>query len=201
MSRYERTEDELHILHGISPIVGETEEKAWQKYNELQKLVDPYEGLKFVSGYMGNVDFTKYSLDTPASEVEFPPVNSIQSQFAEMKKIIEEENLTVGELYARFFGAARKDKFVGTPVQIADEMERWFTEKAADGFMIQFPLLPAGLDDFVEFVIPILQERVLVRLDYEGDTLRDHLELKKPENRFVQGKLDLRRNHSYFKRH
>ena len=134
---------------------------------------------------MGNVDFTKYALNTPASEVEFPVVNGIQSQFDEMLRIIAREKLTVGDLYTRFFGAARKDNFVGTPIQIADEMERWFQEKATDGFMLQCPLLPSGLDDFVNFVVPILQERGLFRLDYEGSTLRDHLELKKPGNRFV----------------
>lgn len=182
---FERTEDELHILHGISPIVGETEEEAIGKYNELQKLVDPYESLRFVSGYMGNVDFSKYTLDTPAREVEFPEVNSIQSQFNEMKKIIEQEDLKVGDLYTRFFGAAKRDRFIGTPIQVADEMERWFTEKAADGFMIQFPLLPRDLDDFVTHVVPILQERGLFRLDYEGATLREHLGLKVPENRFA----------------
>ncbi len=138
---------------------------------------------------MGNVDFSKYSLDTPAKEVEFPKVNSIQSQFNEMKKIIEEENLKVGDLYTRFFGAAKKDGFIGTPTQVADEMEKWFTEKATDGFMIQFPLLPRDLEDFVELVVPILQKRGLFRLDYEGNTLRDHLGLKKPENRFTKGKV------------
>jgi N-acetyl-S-(2-succino)cysteine monooxygenase len=180
-----RNEDELHILHGISPIVGETEEIAIRKYEELQNLVDPYESLKFVSGYMGNVDFSKYALHTPAKDVEFPTVNSIQSNYNEMKKIIDEEDLKVGDLYARFFSPARMDEFVGTPIQVADAMERWFTEKAADGFMIQFPLLPSGLEDFVELVVPILQERSLYRLDYEGDTLRDHLGLQKPGNRFV----------------
>ena len=170
-----RSEDELHILHGISPIVGETEEIALQKYHELQSLVDPYEGLKFVSGYMGNVDFSKYALDTSARDVEFPKVNSIQSYFNEMKKIIDVEDLKVGDLYARFFSPARKDGFIGTPTQVADEMEKWFTEKAADGFMLQFPLLPRDLEDFVELVVPILQERGLFRLDYEGETLRDHL--------------------------
>ncbi|MFF2442465.1 LLM class flavin-dependent oxidoreductase [Priestia megaterium] len=185
LSEYNRTEADLHILHGISPIVGGTEEEAVQKYSDLQKLVNPYEGLKFVSGYMGNVDFTKYALNTPASEVEFSVVNGIQSQFDEMQRIIAREKLTVGDLYTRFFGAARKDNFVGTPIQIADEMERWFQEKAADGFMLQFPLLPSGLDDFVNLVVPILQERGLFRLDYEGSTLRDHLELKRPGNKFV----------------
>lgn len=184
-----RSVEELHILHGISPIIGETEEIAIQKYNKLQSLVDPYESLKFVSGYMGNVDFSKYSLDTPAKDVEFPLVNSIQSNFNEMKKIIGEEDIKVGELYARFFSPARRDRFDGTPTQVADEMEVWFTEKAADGFMLQFPLLPGDLEDFVEKVVPILQERGLFRLDYEGDTLRDHLGLKNPKNRFANEEI------------
>jgi len=184
-----RSVEELHILHGISPIIGETEEIAIQKYNKLQSLVDPYESLKFVSGYMGNVDFSKYSLDKPAKDVEFPSVNSIQSNFNEMKKIIGEEDIKVGELYARFFSPARRDRFVGTPTQVADEMEVWFTEKAADGFMLQFPLLPGDLEDFVEKVVPILQERGLFRLDYEGDTLRDHLGLKNPKNRFANEEI------------
>ncbi len=182
---FDREQDELHILHGISPIIGETEKEAIQKYHELQQLVDPYESLRFVSGYMGNVDFSKYPLDTPAREVKFPEVNSIQSQFNEMKKIIDQEDLKVGDLYTRFFGAAKRDEFIGTPVQVADEMERWFTEKAADGFMIQFPLLPRDLDDFVTHVVPILQERGLFRFDYEGDTLREHLGLKVPKNSFA----------------
>ncbi|RKI97929.1 LLM class flavin-dependent oxidoreductase, partial [Butyricicoccus sp. 1XD8-22] len=75
----------------------------------------------------------------------------------------------------------------------ADEIEKWFTEKAADGFMIQFPLLPRDLDDFVTHVIPILQERGLFRLDYEGDTLREHLGLQVPENRFASKEKQLNR--------
>lgn len=183
---YGRSEGELQILHGISPIVGETREIALEKFHALQKLVDPYESLKFVSGYMGNVDFTKYALDTPAKEVEFPVVNSIQSHFNEMKSIIDKEDLTVGDLYARFFGPGREDGFIGTAIEVADEMQKWFEEKGCDGFMIQFPLLPGDLDDFVRLVVPILQERGIFRLDYEGDTLRDYLGLKKPENRFVK---------------
>jgi N-acetyl-S-(2-succino)cysteine monooxygenase len=189
LKEFGRGEDELQILHGISPIIGDTEEVAYQKYLDLQSLIDPYESLKFVSGYMGNVDFSQYSLATPAKEVEFPSVNSIQSQFYEMKKIIDEEDLKVGDLYQRFFGPGRKDAFVGTPKQIADEMEEWFRERATDGFMIQFPLLPNDLEDFVELVVPILQERGLFRLDYEGDTLNEYLGLKKPDNCFVKEKV------------
>lgn len=170
------------VLHAISPIVGATKEEAIAKHKELQDLLDPYESLKFVSGYMGNVDFSRYSLDTPAREVEFPEVNSIQSNFAEMKQIIEAENIKVGELYERFFQAARKDHFIGTPEQIADEMERWLTEEATDGFMMQFPLMPDHLHDFVHDVVPLLQKRGVFREDYTGTTLRDHLGLQVPEH-------------------
>ncbi|MBO1002765.1 LLM class flavin-dependent oxidoreductase [Pseudogracilibacillus auburnensis] len=183
---FNRSEDELLIFHAISPIVGETEEAALQKYHELDELIDPYESLKFASGYMGNVDFSKYSLDTPAKEVEFPEVNSIQSSFNEMKKIIEEEDLKVGDLYKRFFGAAKKDAFIGTPTQVADEIETWYTERATDGFMIQFRLLPRDLEDFVELVVPILQDRGLFRKEYTGSTLREHLGLAKPVNCFTK---------------
>lgn len=187
---YGRHPDELSILVGISPIVGETEEIARQKFEELQKLVLPYEALKFLSGYMGNVDFTKYSLDTPVKEVDLPEeINGIQSQYEDIKRIINKEDLTVGELYSRLFiGAGRRDHFVGTPEKIADELEKWLTEEAADGFILQAPLYPRDLEDFVNYVIPILQKRGLFRREYEGDTLRDHLGLQKPVNRYTQAR-------------
>lgn len=104
-----------------------------------------------------------------------------------MKAIIEEEKaLTVGDLYGRFLDQEEKDGFIGTPTQIADEMEKWWREKATDGFLIQFPLAPRDLQDFVELVVPILQERGIFRQSYEGDTLRDHLGLQKPINQFVK---------------
>ncbi|EID43029.1 LLM class flavin-dependent oxidoreductase [Parageobacillus thermoglucosidasius] len=187
LADYGRHPDELSILVGISPIVGETEEIAQQKFEELQKLVLPYQALKFLSGYMGNVDFTKYSLDTPVKEVELPEeINGIQSHYEDIKRIIDTENLTVGELYSRLFiGAGRRDNFIGTPEKIADELEKWFTEEAADGFILQAPLYPRDLEDFVHHVVPILQERGLFRREYEGDTLRDHLGLPKPVNRYT----------------
>ena len=66
---------------------------------------------------------------------------------------------------------------VGGP---ADELERWFVNKAADGFNIMPPVLPEGLNDFVEMVIPELQRRGLFRTAYEGTTLRENLGLPWP---------------------
>jgi len=133
--------------------------------------------------------FSKYSLDTPAIEVDYPEVNSIQSNFNELIDIVKRENLKVGDLYARLFNVGKRDAFVGSPQQVADEMERWFNEKACDGFMLQFPLLPRDLEAFVEKVVPILQERGIFRKDYEGNTLREHLGVVKPVNQYTRTKV------------
>lgn len=74
--------------------------------------------------------------------------------------------------------------FVGTAKTIADEMEQWLYEEGSDGFNVTFPFLPAGLDDFTTLLVPELQRRGLFRKDYEGTTLRDHLGLQRPANRF-----------------
>jgi hypothetical protein len=75
--------------------------------------------------------------------------------------------------------------FAGTPEQIADQLEEWFTHDAADGFNIMPPHLPGGLDDFVDLVVPLLRRRGLFRTDYTGRTLREHYGLPRPANRFV----------------
>jgi len=69
---------------------------------------------------------------------------------------------------------------VGTPEQIADHMEHWFRNEGADGFNLMPPVLPEGLEDFVEQVVPVLQRRGLFRTAYDSDTLRGHLGLDRP---------------------
>ncbi len=73
---------------------------------------------------------------------------------------------------------------VGTPATIADQMEEWLLTEGCDGFNVMFPYLPAGLDDFVDSVVPELQRRGIFRREYEGATLRENLGLPRPENRF-----------------
>jgi alkanesulfonate monooxygenase len=67
-------------------------------------------------------------------------------------------------------------------------MEEWLMTNASDGFTLQFPYLPGGLDDFCNQVVPELQRRGLFRKDYEGTTLRENLGLPRPENRFFAHK-------------
>jgi alkanesulfonate monooxygenase SsuD/methylene tetrahydromethanopterin reductase-like flavin-dependent oxidoreductase (luciferase family) len=84
----------------------------------------------------------------------------------------------------RVTGARGHRTIAGTPVQIADQLEEWFTQGACDGFNIMPPYLPGGLEEFVDLVVPELQRRGLYRTEYTGRTLREHLGLAKPANRF-----------------
>jgi alkanesulfonate monooxygenase len=94
--------------------------------------------------------------------------------------IARRDNLTIRQLYTRIAGGRGHFQFVGTPVQAADELQRWFAGGAADGFNIMPPILPDGLNDFVNLVIPELQRRGLFRTAYEGSTLRENLGLPWP---------------------
>jgi alkanesulfonate monooxygenase len=93
------------------------------------------------------------------------------------------EDLTVRQLAQRL-GGYSGPALLGTPAMIADQMEEWLLTDACDGFNIMFPFVPAGLDDFVERVVPELQRRGIFRREYEGKTLRENLGLPRPENRF-----------------
>jgi alkanesulfonate monooxygenase len=97
--------------------------------------------------------------------------------------LAKRENLTVRQLAQRLGGHSGL-AMVGTPATIAEEMEEWLMTEGSDGFTIQFPYLPEGLDDFVEHLVPELQRRGIFRREYEGKTLRDNLELPRPKNRF-----------------
>jgi len=90
----------------------------------------------------------------------------------------------VGCQLAQRMGGFAGLAMVGTPKSIADEMEEWLTTEASDGFTIQFPYLPGGLEDFCDKVVPELQRRGIYRREYEGKTLRENLGLPRPENRY-----------------
>jgi FMN-dependent oxidoreductase (nitrilotriacetate monooxygenase family) len=183
---YGRAPEEVSIMPGIFPIIGETEEIAKAKFEELQNLIIPSVGLKILSGYLGGFDLSPYPLDGPVPDLEHLEVNAVKSRFQLIKDMVKRENFTIRQLYQYIAGSRGHHIFVGTPIQLADKMEEWVTQRACDGFNLMPPLLPEGLELFVDQVIPILQERGLFRTEYEGTTLREHLGLPKPVNRYQQ---------------
>lgn len=175
-----RNPDHLKILPAAFVVVGDTIEEARAKRAHLDSLVHYDSGIPSLNSMLGH-DVSGFDPDGPLPEI--PESNASKSAREQMIEMARSENLTIRQLAARagsYWGLA----FVGTPESIADEMQEWFETEAADGFTVMFPWLPGGLDDFVSRVVPELQRRGLFRTEYSGETLRDHLGLPRPENRF-----------------
>jgi hypothetical protein len=107
----------------------------------------------------------------------------MQSRYELVVYLARREKLTLRQLLSRLGGGRGHRAFTGTPEQVADVIQQWFQQGAADGFNIMPPLLPSGLEEFVDHVVPILQRRGLFRTEYQGSTLRDHYQLARPGNR------------------
>jgi alkanesulfonate monooxygenase len=183
LGRYGRKPEHLLIMPGVYAMVGRTEDEAREKYNKLQSLIQPRVGVKFLSRFL-NYDITQYPVDEPLPE--HLEEQLVGSRPALLVKMARRDNLTIRQLYMQMAGARGHRQIFGTPAQIADELESWFTGGAADGFNVMPPVLPGSLEDFVELVIPELQRRGLFRLEYEGRTLRENLGLPYPNNRFAR---------------
>ncbi|MFI1393545.1 LLM class flavin-dependent oxidoreductase [Streptomyces sp. NPDC020681] len=183
LAKYGRKPDQLKILPGICPVIGSTEAEALALEDELTALQVPEYGLQQLSGMLGT-DLSGLPLDGPLPELpQERDINGNKSRFTLVAELARREQLTIRQLIARLGGGRGHRVFAGTPEQIADQLQEWFTEGAADGFNIMPPYLPGGLEDFVDQVVPLLQERGLFRTEYTGRTLRDHYGLERPAGR------------------
>ena len=178
-----RDPDSLKILPGAFVVVGGTEEEAKEKKARLDALVPVESGLANLSVRLGT-DASAFDLDAPLPDI--PETNASRSGQAQIVDYARRTGASVRDL-ARRVGGYGGLTFVGTPEQIADRMQDWLGAQACDGFNVMFPFVPEGLDAFVDAVVPELQRRGLFRTEYEGTTLRDHLGLKRPGNRFFEG--------------
>jgi FMN-dependent oxidoreductase (nitrilotriacetate monooxygenase family) len=179
-----RSEKQVLILPGLSPLIGATEAEALRLARQLDELSDPEVGRKRLSGRFGGHDFSHLPLDKPLSPEDFPDPRSVEAARSRTEVIVglvRRERPTLRQLLGRLAGARGHFTFAGTPEQIADLMEDWLKDGAADGFNVMPPVLPAMLDAFISEVIPLLQRRGLFRTAYEGETLRAHYGLERPQ--------------------
>lgn len=190
--KYGRDPEQVKIMPGVAPFVGRTLEEAQAKYQALNDLILPEVGLALLNGLTGDtLDLRGYNLDAPLPEL--PETQGFLSRQQLIRDIAREHNFTIRELYQWVATARGHWTLIGTPESIADELQLWFENGAADGFNILPPIQPTGLDDFVDLVIPELQKRGLFRTQYEGSTLRENLGLKRPENSFALERVALQK--------
>ncbi|MBD8839075.1 LLM class flavin-dependent oxidoreductase [Paenibacillus sp. FSL K6-4396] len=179
---YGRQAEDILIFPGIGPIVGRTEEEAEQKYQEIAELVSIDQALNYLGRYFDHYDFSRFPLDEPFPEIGEIGSNSFRSTTDKIKQQAREQGLTLRQV--ALLASTPRTSFIGTPDQIADQMQAWFEGEAADGFNVR-TVVPNGLEDFVELVVPVLQERGLFRTEYEHETLRENLGLEIPRNRYA----------------
>ncbi len=175
-----RNPDSLRYLPGAFVVVAETKKEAERRRSVLNDLVHYDSGIGSLNAMLG-FDVSSYDPDGPLPEI--PETNESRTQRERMVSMATEKGMTIRKL-AQAAGSYSGFAFVGTAVSIADEMQEWLETGASDGFNIMFPWIPGGLDEVVDLLVPELQRRGLFRREYEGHTLREHLGLQRPSNRF-----------------
>ncbi|WP_139999284.1 LLM class flavin-dependent oxidoreductase [Paenibacillus paridis] len=177
-----RKAEDILIFPGIGPIVGKTEEEAEQKYQEIAGLVTIDQALNYLGRYFEHFDFSQFPLDEPFPEIGDLGSNSFRSTTDKIKQQAKEEGLTLRQV--ALLTSTPRTSFIGRPEKVADLIQDWFESEAADGFNIR-TVVPGGLEDFIDLVVPVLQERGLFRTEYEHETLRGNLGLQVPANRYA----------------
>jgi FMN-dependent oxidoreductase (nitrilotriacetate monooxygenase family) len=179
-----RDPDTVKILPGIVPAIAATKREALALEEELDRLIKPDYAKRQLAEQL-RVDPAELDLDRelPDGLPAEDEIEGAKSRYTLIVTLARRERLTVRQLIGRLGGGRGHRTFAGTPELVADAIQHWFDNGAADGFNIMPPVLPRGLADFVDHVVPILQRRGLFRTDYEGTTLRDHYGLARPANR------------------
>lgn len=181
-----RDPNSIKILPGIVPVIGSTEAEAHANEHALEERIVPeYAQRQLAETLRLPVDAIPLDEQLPA---DLPPEEAIQgakSRYTLIVELARRERLTVRQLIARLGGGRGHRTFTGTPEQVADAIEDWFREGAADGFNIMPPVLPSGLEAFVDHVVPILRDRGLFRREYTATTLRGHYGLERPSNQHL----------------
>jgi len=175
-----RNPDHVVILPGIAPIIADTDEQARQIERDLHGELDLNKALVELGRPFNYHDFSQYPLDEPFPELGELGSNGYRGHAEHIKNTSREQGLTLRQAALRF--ATRYSSFVGSPLTVANEIERWFVEGAVDGFNIRLTA-PSDFAAFADKVLPILRERGLFRTEYSHDTLRGHLGLPVPLNR------------------
>lgn len=172
LAKHGRRPEDLLIMPGLTIYTGRTREEAQAKFDQLQDLIDPLIGMSLLYNAFG--DLSAYDVDAPFPDVEPLGTKSIGNNIIAAAK---EKNMSIRDVYKHMAAASSGGYIVGTAEEVVDHMALWLNEGAADGFNICPPILPGGMDDMSDFILPELRRRGLFRTEYEGTTLRENLGL------------------------
>jgi FMN-dependent oxidoreductase (nitrilotriacetate monooxygenase family) len=187
LAKYGREPGDLKILSGVTVVLGDTAAEAQEKAAEIRRQqVSPQNAILALERIWG-VDLSSYDPDGPLPEID-PVAESGIAQGRTRRRdtlviaekwraLSKEKGLSIRQTVIE---ASGRQSFIGTPEAVATELEEFVRKDAADGFILQPVITPRGLDEFVDRVVPLLQERGAFRTEYQGTTLRSHLGLPDP---------------------
>ena len=178
VAKFGRDPSTVAVMPGFMPVIGKTFEEASAKLKELDNWTEIASAMPLLEERIGH-SLADYDLDGPLPDL--PLSDQLRSRAELLRDLARRESLTIRELALRVAAGRGHHIVIGTAEQVADRMQEWFENGAADGFNVMPPFFPEGLDDFNRDVVPLLQERGLFRTEYEGDTLRDHLGIARPD--------------------
>jgi FMN-dependent oxidoreductase (nitrilotriacetate monooxygenase family) len=188
LPRYGRSPDELKILPAATFVLADTEEEAQEKAAVVRRQqVSGPTAILFLE-HVWNRDLSAYDPDGPLPEIDPDPGENVIAKgrasvrmytdplqtAKEWRERAEAKDLSIRQLMIEM---TARQSFIGTPAQVAEQIDTSVQSDAADGFILVPHVTPGGLDDFADLVVPILQEKGTFRREYAGSTLRDHLEL------------------------
>ncbi|MCF3120112.1 MULTISPECIES: NtaA/DmoA family FMN-dependent monooxygenase [Streptomyces] len=187
LAAYGRSADDLKIMPGVTYVLGDTAAEAQEKAAGIRRAqVSPQNALLALEQVWG-VDLSAYDPDGPLPDIDpVPDSELVQGRVriadpfavaAKWRALSEAKGLSIRQTVVE---TTARQSFVGTPDAVAAELAESVRTEAADGFILVPHLTPGGLDEFVEKVVPLLQERGVYRTEYEGTTLRSHLGLREP---------------------
>lgn len=181
-ARYGREPQHLRVIPAVYCVVGETDTVAQEKAAYIQQLAHPLDALVLLSEVL-NVDFAPYSLDEPLSDAALASISGSRAIQERVMRLSGKRNPTTRDFIVHSGRGTLHELplFVGTPQQVADGLEEWFTGEACDGFVLAATHIPGAYEDFVRLVVPELQRRGLFHCEYAGTTLRENLGLPRPQ--------------------
>tara|TARA_R100001086_G_scaffold231242_2_gene151886 strand:+ start:549 stop:1901 length:1353 start_codon:yes stop_codon:yes gene_type:complete len=177
-----RPADSLKIMCAIQPVAAASKSEAEAEVADLNALIPDNLAMGYLQMSIGGVDLSAHDPDGPLPNL--PASNASQATRQRIIDMSEKQGMSIRQIARKMAESRTSHALAGTPGMIADQMQEWFEKGAADGFVIAPPALPMMLRSFVELVVPELQSRGLLRVSYEGDTLRDRLGLQRPVNRY-----------------
>ncbi|MFJ2189547.1 NtaA/DmoA family FMN-dependent monooxygenase [Kitasatospora sp. NPDC087861] len=190
LAAYGRKPDELKIMPGVTFTLGDTDAEAAELAAETRRAqVGAPTAIAFLEQVWG-IDLSDHDPDGPLPAVDPDPGSALAQGrvrigdplaiAARWRTLATEKKLTSRELVIEVTG---RQSFIGSPATVAEQIDFFVQNDAADGFILVPHLTPGGLDTFVDRVVPLLQERGVFRTDYSGTTLREHLGLPLPGRR------------------